>query len=75
METMAQTAAEAWLEEGKVKGRLEANRATLKRQLTAKFGPLPAALQERIDATLDPGRLDAALDQVLTLQSLDELKL
>jgi hypothetical protein len=43
--------------------------------LAAKFGPPPAALQERIDATTDLDRLNAALDQVLTLQSLDELKL
>jgi hypothetical protein len=75
METMAQTAAEARLEEGKATGRLEAIREALKRQLAAKLGPLPAALQERIDATTDLGRLNAALDQMLTPQNLDELKL
>jgi hypothetical protein len=79
IEAMAQTAAEAWMEEGKAKGLVEgqvlAIREALRRQLTLKFGALPEAVRQRIESAADLDRLNAALDQVLALQSLDELKL
>jgi hypothetical protein len=67
------------MEEGKAKGLVEgqvlAIREALRRQLTLKFGALPEAVRQRIESATDLGRLNAALDQVLTLQRLGELKL
>jgi len=71
---MTQTIAEAWLKEGKANGQVLAIRAALKRQLAAKIGQLPAALTERIDATTDLDRLNAALNQMGTLRGLDDLQ-
>ena len=80
---MAQTIAESLIEEGVAKGRVEgrvegqllANRETLRRLLTQRFAPLPEPIVQRIEAASDLERLQAALDQVLQLKSLDELDL
>ncbi|HEY5957402.1 MAG TPA: PD-(D/E)XK nuclease family transposase [Polyangiaceae bacterium] len=54
------------LEKGEAKGRV----ATLERQLTKRFGPLPAALKERLHSgTMD--ELDEWADRVLTAESID----
>jgi hypothetical protein len=47
----------------------------LRRQLSQKFGPLPEVIIQRIEAATDLAQLYAAADQVLQMQSLDELKL
>lgn len=79
MENMVQTIAEAYIEEGVAKGvakgQLLANRETLRRLLTLRFGNVPKAVLEQIDSTTDLARLQNALDQVLQLKSLDELAL
>jgi hypothetical protein len=74
MVIMVQTIAESYIEEGVAKGRLLANRTTLRRQLTIGFGPLPDALLLKIE-TADAVRLIAALDQLVQLKGLDELAL
>lgn len=58
--------------EGKLEGRLEGTRGSLCRQLRIKFGPLPAAAQQRVDAA-DEATLDRWLEAVLTAQRLDDV--
>jgi hypothetical protein len=74
VESMSQTIAESLIEEGIIKGQVLANRETLRRQLTSRFGPLPEALLRRIEAA-DSDRLNAALDQIFQLKNLEELTL
>jgi hypothetical protein len=70
VETMHQTIAESLIEEGVVKGQVLANRATLRRQLTSRFGSLPESLLNRIEVA-DSDRLNAALDQIFQLKNLE----
>ena len=76
---MTQTIAESLIAEGQVKGRVEGelltSRAVLRRLLTKRFGPLPESLLQRIEATADAGRLQACIEQVMELRTLDELQL
>jgi hypothetical protein len=84
---MGQTIAEALLEEGRSKGKAEgraegkaegvllATRANLRRLLEKRFGPLPSLLIQRLEATTDIDRLQAAFDQAVDLGKLDDLKL
>lgn len=58
------------LEEGRGKGKRE----TLLRLLTVKFGPLPEAVMQRVNA-LESAELDLHLERLLTARSLDELGL
>ena len=69
-ETMSQTIAE-----GEAKGELLTSRAVLRRLLTKQFGALPESLLERMEATADAGRLQACIEQVMELRTLDELQL
>jgi hypothetical protein len=56
---------------GRAEGRAEGRAALLQRQLTQRFGPLPAAAEHRLaTATIDD--LDAIGERVLTAQSLEE---
>ncbi len=87
VQTMAQPAVEAWIEEGMAKGlekglekgraegRLLMLREALRKLLEGRFGPLPASLQERINAVNDVGRLQTAFDQAIQLTNLAELQL
>jgi Putative transposase, YhgA-like len=76
---MSQTIAEAWIEEGRARGRAEgelnAYRDALRRVLTVKFGPLPETVLQRIGACADVERLKAALERIAQMQSLDEFDL
>ena len=58
-------------EEGLVQGKRE----TLKRLLTARFGPLPEQVRGRIDALSSPEELDRYLDRVLTAATLEDIGL
>jgi hypothetical protein len=60
---------------GLTKGRVQGKRETLKRQLAAKFGPLPTAVEARIEAVDSAEELDGYLDRLLTAGSLEELGL
>lgn len=58
--------------EGEAKGKAQGKASVLKRQLTRRFGPLPAWAKRRIDAA--PIRqLDVWLDDIFTAPSLDAL--
>lgn len=61
--------------QGRQEGRLLAMRAILCRLLKQRFGRLPAALRKQIKALTEVKRLQACLDQVLRIQSLDQLHL
>lgn len=58
-----------------LKGALKAKRETLLRQLTAKFGPLPDRIAEKIADEGSASELDTYLDKVLTAGSLEEMGL
>ena len=87
IQTMTQTIAQAIFAEGRVEGRVEgeakgeakgalqASRKLLRRLLEDRFGALPEAVSQRIEATTDLDRLEAAVLQVSRLQSLDDLQL
>jgi hypothetical protein len=71
-----------WMEElleegearGETRGALRGVRETLERQLQQRFQTVPPELHDRIqNAPMD--RLQAAFDQLWTIQSLDELQL
>ena len=54
------------------KGRAEGQRATLRRQLQLKFGPLPTAVVAALEA-MDLAALDAACDRVLAATRLEDV--
>ena len=61
--------------QGESLGVLRAARNHLRILLEKRFGPLPEAVRQRIEATNDPKRLEAALLQVMDIKALDELQL
>lgn len=66
--------AEGWAE-GVVKGELQGYRSYLQHSLVRRFGPLPEAVLQRIEAVTSKGRLLAAIDNMNTLKCLDDLDL
>ena len=76
---MGQTIAEEIWEEGRLKGRTEgevnASRRLLRQLLIKRFGALPEAVTQRIDACTDLNQLSAAAEQVLSLDKLEDLRL
>jgi hypothetical protein len=54
---------------------VRARRADLRDLLQERFGTVPEAVRQRIEATTDPERLRAALRQVLHIKAPDELQL
>jgi predicted transposase YdaD len=61
--------------EGEAHGQLQARRDDLRALLEERFGSLPEALAQRIEATEDLDRLREALRQVLHVQAPSELDL
>jgi hypothetical protein len=78
MESMAEQVELTWEEEllqrGESRGRLRAYRRVLRQLIKKKFGSVPAELERRIDAADEP-RLEAALGQLLSAASLDDVSL
>jgi hypothetical protein len=68
---MVKTSAEAWIEEGQLLN----SRTILCTLLKDRFGSLPEALANQINATTDLERLQQAVRQVLRLQKLEDLQL
>jgi hypothetical protein len=64
-----------WIAMGEAKGELKSCRVLLRDLLEERFGPLPAAVRQRIEAAEDLEQLRAAIRQALRLQSLDQLQL
>ena len=61
-----------WKQEGIEQGYEEHARATLRRQLTQRFGALPTAIDQRIEQA-QQAQLDAWLDQVISAPSLESI--
>jgi hypothetical protein len=68
---MAQTIAEAWMEEGQIMSA----RTLLRQLLEDRFDALPEALVQQINTTTDLDRLHAAFRQALRLDKLEDLRL
>ena len=66
---------EEWREEGRVEGEVIARREHVLLLLLKRFTILPPELIRRIEAETDPKKLTGYLDQVLDINSPDELKL
>jgi hypothetical protein len=66
---------QTWEQEMLSRGQLVTRREDLRLLLEERFGPLPEALIQRIEAMDDLERLRAALRQVVHLNSLSELEL
>lgn len=60
---------------GEARGRLAGERTMLLRLVTLMFGEAPAPLVERIQAINDEETLAQVAQQLVTIQSLDELVL
>lgn len=77
-ETRAEQVERTWEEEllqrGLSRGEVLVRRQVLRQQIKKKFGSVPEELERRIDAA-DLPRLEAALEQILTAASADELSL
>lgn len=63
------------IEKGRQEERAASRRATLLRQLRAKFGAVPDEVARRVEAEVDISRLDALLDRILTAASIEEMRL
>jgi predicted transposase/invertase (TIGR01784 family) len=72
--TGAQALMEKGRQEGRQEGRKEGLRETLLKLMTRKFGPLDAETTARIRELTEP-RLDAAIERILTAQTLQEMEL
>src|SRR5437763_5622354 len=72
VQTMTQTIAQALIAEGEANGQLRASRTLLRRLLAKKFGSVPDAVSQRIEAVADLERLQACVEQVVDMQTIDE---
>ena len=64
-----------WMDKLLLKGELKGKRETLLRLLAQKFGPLPKTVTARIEAYESAEELDACLERILTVTSLEEMGL
>jgi hypothetical protein len=72
---MGQTIGEAICEEGRIAGNLETGRRVLRQLLTDRFGTVPEAMLQRIDASSDVDRLTNAALQVWRIARPEDLSL
>ena len=64
-----------WADKLLLKGELKGRRETLLRLLAQKFGPLPESATARVEAYESVDELDACLERILTVTTLEELGL
>ena len=64
-----------WADEMMEKGRIAEKRSTLLRLMEAKFGNVSEAVKLRIEALEVPEELDAYVERILTVSSIDEMGL
>lgn len=72
---MTQTIADSWREEGRAEGALQTSRALLRGLLEERFGTLPEALIQQIEALTDVGRLQTAARRLVHVQKLEDFSL
>jgi hypothetical protein len=70
-----QTAELSWGEKLVAQGLLEGMRKSVLLLLTSKFGELPSSFVNQLNTITDRELLSAIMIQVLTVQSLNEIKL
>jgi hypothetical protein len=70
---IGRTIAEALREEGRAEERVDSARSTLLRQFRRKFGDISQDVAERIEGTTDLERLTTWLDQIVTVETLEEM--
>jgi hypothetical protein len=73
VQEVEQTYFDKMRQEGLEAGLVQGKRDALKRLLVAKFGPLPTAIEARIDALESADELDRYFDRALAAGSLEEL--
>lgn len=66
---------EAGLKTGREEGRIDAARGALLDVLRARFGTVPPAVQQRIEAVTDPAKLQAAVPEAVTVADPYDLPL
>lgn len=64
-----------WSEKKRKEGRTEGKRDLLLRQLERRFGPVPEAVRQEVEAIRSTRRLDRLADKILTARSLREMGL
>jgi hypothetical protein len=74
-EHIEQTWEQELLTRGRAEGELRARREDVRLVLEKRFGPLPEALAQRLEAANDPERLKTFLVEALGVSSLEELNL
>ena len=72
--TMAQTAAELLIEQGKAEGIVEGKQASILQLLRLRFQNVPETLTDQITAIDSLSHLDTLLEQAMTAQNLDEIQ-
>lgn len=72
MQEQIKTQADAWMEQGFVRGRTEKARRVLTRLLTLKFGPLAADVLARIEAA-DEDTLERWTERVLVAARIEAI--
>jgi hypothetical protein len=72
---MSETITQTWEQEMLVRGELKASRDNLRVLLEERFGPLPEAVAQRIEAMDDLERLRTLFRQAVRVTSLEELEL
>jgi hypothetical protein len=72
---MAQTAAEVYMNEGRIEGELKRSRLCLEQVLECRFGSLPESVTLQINAATDPDRLTATIKQAMQVKTLEEFQL
>lgn len=75
VKAMSKTIAEALEEQGEQRGELKRARTLLRKMLEKHIGPIPEAIQQRIDAENDVERISAAVLGAEQLKSFDEFQL
>ena len=63
------------LEEGQGLGIIQGEQTALLTLLEERFGSVPPQVEERIRASNDPGRLQAAIRQAIRIATPDELRI
>jgi hypothetical protein len=64
-----------WKRKERKEGRQEGMRELLLRQIERRFGPLDEEKRHRFEAITSPARLKRLADEILTVSSLDEIRL
>lgn len=71
--SMAEVVEAQGRKKGRLEGRLQSLRTTLLRQVHKRFGDVSEGIEEVVNNTKDPKRLENWLDRVVSVQTLEEM--